>query len=110
MTNTITITTPRGATIELDGGKHGGSVAAKVNGKPHTSGSVELGHDAEVGHHLKLAGNVRAQINAEDVDALKAFFRTQRERYAEWAANYKLSAPEESAKLTARMSGRHSDY
>ncbi|WP_414832209.1 hypothetical protein [Afifella sp. YEN Y35] len=106
---TITITTPRGAIVELDSGETGGLISAKLNGKPHTSMGVELGHDPEIGHHLKLAGKLRAQVRSEDVEKLRAFFRNEKQRHAEWVANYKLSATERSDALTERMDDPYSD-
>lgn len=104
---TIQITTLKGARIDLTVGT--GAVSAAVNGKPHTA-KVELGHDAEVGHHLKLAGRVRAQISAEDVARVQEVLDAAKRLGDESVAEYLASDAHFADRMHQRMYGRNSDH
>lgn len=110
----LTIKTTKGSTIRLHTTVTG-SVSVDVNGKPHTAGhdgSVKLANDRDAGDHITLAGKVRAQVLADDIPAIRAFFAAAATAAAAYlkaaAAEYAASDECFNNKMAARMYGRNS--
>ena len=79
----ITFSTPRGAEITIDSVHF----SASVNGKEHTMASAKfVENDAEAGPHILLAGKVKAQIPADRVDEVAAWYTAANKANAEWVA------------------------
>ncbi len=106
---TITFTTPRGAQITIKARELGG-FDADVNGKPHTFHAADfIANDAAIGAHVMLAGNVKAQVPADQVEAITKFFADARaaQKIALTAAN--AQAAKDYA-IENRMRDMHSRY
>lgn len=79
----IEFATPRGAKVEITPERYDG-FSAEVNGKPHTfSGAKFVCSDADVGPHVRLAGNVKAQVPADRVAEIEAWFAAAKVAQAE---------------------------
>lgn len=114
----ISFETPRGALIEIKAGKIGG-FDASINGKRHTSNVADfIANDPVAGPCVKLAGNGKAQIPAESVEAVAEFFAAAKvaqaaalkaagEAYVESAEG---KAEIFSARMHQRMYGRNSKH
>lgn len=99
-----TFTTPRGAKITIKARELGG-FDADVNGKPHTfSAAAFISSDAAIGAHVLLAGNVKAQVPSDMIDAVAAFFAAACE-----AQKVALKAANEEAAKTYSVENRMRD-
>jgi hypothetical protein len=105
MTDTLTIATPKGASLEID--KHTG---VKVNGQAR-SYSSNLEYSRELGvHYLALAGGAKAVVREEDVAAIRAFYAAIAARVAAEAVAWLETDAGRSATLTEKMYGRGARY
>lgn len=97
----ITFTTPRGAVITIAANEEVGCQAS-VNGKLHTEYGVKfVAADAAVGPHVTLEG-VKAQVPADQVAAVSAFFRAVSEAQNDLARK--------TYSVESRMRDMHSRY
>lgn len=105
----ITFTTPRGAKVTIRARELGG-FDADVNGKAHTSSAAAfIAADVTVGAHVLLAGNVKAQVPADMIEAVTLFFATAREAQKVALAAAKSGAAKTYA-VENRMRDMHSRY